>query len=159
MLSRQLENVNAPAYDHYVFSKIAASKILGINPYLIIGIDPPELKGDQKYCKVHLRYPPTSFKFVKISAFKAYFVESRKDRSSELLCEKTASPSIFSVPSARTNEVYKVKLDSDRIICTCKDWEVQDKVLKLKTPTCKHCYRVLTEIGHSSLSDYLTAKF
>lgn len=156
MIITQTPKLNTPNFPEYIYSKIAASKILGTSTYMITRIDAPIVRNGEKYCNVHLRYPAGCFKTLKAEAFKRYFVESRKDRSLELKPERTPNRIIFSVPSARTSEIYKVKLDNDFLICTCKDYEIQ-KSLEIKTPTCKHCYAVLNYLGYSNLSDYLKA--
>lgn len=131
-----------------IYSASAAARILGIPVGLIKGF-----VRWWKVCWVWVKGKrPT---FISLPVFKQHFVEWRKAQSRSLLLARVNSEQ-FRVVNPRKGTAYSVWALSDGLDCECEDFKNQ--IFMLKKACCKHCYRVLLELGFSSLQDYLIAQ-
>ncbi len=86
--------------------------------------------------------------------FKQHFVEWRKSKSKSLQVTKHLhNDKGYTVRNPYKDTYYYVFLKDSGLTCQCEDFKNQIKFLG--KGCCKHCYRVLSHLGYSSLRDYL----
>ncbi len=130
---------------HFVFSKAAAARILGV-----------QLNAIGKFeiwayvCFVHVKgQRPT---FISKKAFKQHFVDRRKADSKSFSVSRIKDNE-FRVINPQKCSMYSVWVFQDGLDCECYDY--QNQIVMLKKACCKHCYAVLNHLGFSNLSDYI----
>ena len=90
-------------------------------------------------------------KFVSKKDFYQDFVDTRKDAAIDLNIWQTSS-SRYTVHNPENGNRYEVTLKSKSIECECKDYQNQKR--SLGKGCCKHVYRVLFELGFTSLREF-----
>ncbi len=130
-----------------IYSKAAASRILGINK--------TEIKEIENWPKVILvKIHNQKSKFISKPDFRQHFADWRKSRSLSL--EPTPhvyNKQLFTVYNPYKDTRYQVRVHPQELICECDDWNNQKEILG--RACCKHCYSVLNYLNYSSLKEYL----
>ncbi len=93
-------------------------------------------------------------RFVSKAKFRQQFVEFRKAGATGLEVVKVPFESgEYMVSSSSKDGSYLVQCLTDKLTCTCQDYQSQAAVMK--KACCKHCYATLNHLGFASLADYI----
>lgn len=93
-------------------------------------------------------------RFVSKSKFKQQFVEFRKEGATGLDVVKVPfETGEYMVSSASKDGSYLVQCLTDKLTCTCQDYQAQ--YAAMNKACCKHCYATLNHLGYNSLADYI----
>ena len=88
--------------------------------------------------------------------FMKEFVAKRKRSSAKVsIADHPFKKSEYIATSSNDNVFYSLVPESDRITCTCMDY--QHQVEQLGRGCCKHGYSLLAKFGYESLKDYVLA--
>lgn len=128
-----------------LFSKTATARILNVERFMIERI---QVWDKTIWVKMRGEKP----QLISQNIYFNHFVTYRQKNSTNLIAikEDTAKWQVIN-PQKETWNI--VNLVGDRLTCTCEDYKNQINILK--RGCCKHCYKVLNEIGCHSLSDYV----
>lgn len=98
-------------------------------------------------------------RFVSKAKFRQMFVDFRRHGAKSLTVTKDLiEPNLYTVRNEAKDSTRRVEIvpgHKSPIQCTCEDYNAQ--ILAMGKGVCKHGYAVLTELGYSSLSDYIQA--
>lgn len=128
-----------------VFSKAAASRILGVPKTLIAGF-----KRFFRVCWVWVC--GSRPRFISKKLFLQHFAEHRQQQGRELPVQQWPNmPNWYEVGGQNNN--YPVVIESTGPECACEDYKNQIAILG--KGVCKHGYAVLLSLGYCTLRDYL----
>ena len=130
---------------NFVFSKAAASRILGVAKNLISGF-----KVFFRVCWVWVQGARP--RFISKKLFTQHFAEYRQQQGRELaVAGWPQMPNWYEVGGVSNN--YPVVLEPTGPECACEDYKNQIAILG--RGVCKHGYAVLLSLGYCSLREYL----
>lgn len=133
-----------------VYSASAAVRILGAS------VHAAQVQVRQWFSVVWVWVPGSRPRFMSKAAFKQHFVEFRRAAAKALrVTRHLMSPTNFSVRNESNGSVYVLQAVSSGLVCECDDYQNQARFLG--KACCKHGYAVLSHLGFSSLSGYLSA--
>jgi hypothetical protein len=89
--------------------------------------------------------------FVALSRYKEYFVESRKQRASQVIIDFSNNRTV--AYNRENGNNYQLIKEVNGIYCECEDYSNQRKAFN--TGCCKHGYALLNQLGFSSLAEYV----
>ncbi|AFY61169.1 SWIM zinc finger family protein [Synechococcus sp. PCC 6312] len=93
-------------------------------------------------------------RFASKAAFKHQFVAFRKAGAVGLDVVKVPfETGEYMVCSSSGETAYLVQYLTNKLTCTCQDFQTQAAVMK--KACCKHCYATLNHLGYNSLADYV----
>ena len=144
-LTQPIKTVNQLLYSKSAIARILNIALEEIEKYQIwhIGV----------WVKVIGKRP----KIISFKTFKQHFVDFRKSNLEQLIANQDSQKSYFwDVYNPQKETWHRVKIEPLKITCTCGDWQTQNTLLPLAC--CKHCYKVLNQLGFNSLRDYLSQK-
>lgn len=133
---------------NFVYSKAAAARILGVPVWAIARF---EIWAYVCFVQVRGQRPT----FIGKKAFRQHFVDWRIEQSKSL-CVAQVNREHYRVVNPKKNSAYSVWLHEDSLECECHDYSNQIVMFQGRA-CCKHAYAVLCWLGHSRLSDYITA--
>jgi hypothetical protein len=135
---------------NFLYSKSAAARILGVSVYSIA-----RFEVWAYVCFVHVKgQRPT---FMSKKAFKQHFVDWRIEQS-KWLCVAQVDREHYRVINPKKSTAYSVWAFEESFDCECEDYKNQVLIFNNGKACCKHCYAVLTWLGHNRLSDYISAQ-
>ncbi len=95
-------------------------------------------------------------RFASKTAFKQQFVDFRKQGSIGLEVVKVPfETGEYMVQSASKDGSYLVQSLTDKLTCTCQDYQSQS--VAMNKACCKYCYATLNHLGYTSLTEYINA--
>lgn len=89
--------------------------------------------------------------FVALSRYKEYFVESRKQRASQVIIDFSNNRTV--AYNRENGNNYQLIKEVNGIHCECEDYKKQRSAFN--TGCCKHGYALLNQLGFSSLAEYV----
>ena len=93
-------------------------------------------------------------RFVSFADFKRHFVDRRKSDATKLRAEKEPIfQNLYTVSNPAKGSSYQVALLDKKVDCNCEDFKNQ--IQFFGKACCKHAYAVLSQLGFSSLCDYI----
>ncbi len=94
-------------------------------------------------------------RFVAKAQFRHQFVNFRKQGAMGLNVQQVPfEDGEFLVGSSTGETAYLVQCLTDKLVCTCQDYQTQAAVMK--KACCKHCYATLNHLGFGSLAEYVS---
>ena len=130
-----------------LYTKASAATILGVKSSQIKTIELVE-NSDRVNVNGDIEIPKEEFM--------KEFVAKRKRSSVKVsIAEHPFKKSEYIATSSNDNVFYSLVPQSDRVTCTCMDY--QHQVERLGRGCCKHGYALLAKFGYDSLKDYVLA--
>ncbi|MEB3282341.1 MAG: hypothetical protein VKK42_25820 [Lyngbya sp.] len=138
------------SYNTLLFTKGNCAKVLDVKSWEIEHITESNNPNE-----VLVLLKNSQVKRVSVAQAGKHFVESRKERAKFLKTQQHHQHGRFwMVSSSGGKGSYQVELKLDKAICNCEDYKNQIEAFNGRA-ACKHVYAVLTELGCSSLSEYI----
>lgn len=146
-LTQQSQPKTTKTSNQLLYSKSAIARVLNISL--------PEIERYQFWkTGVWVKVVGQKPTIVSFKTLKQHFVDFRKNNIDSLIAHQDSqNQSHWQVYNSQSQSCYQLELHSDKITCNCDDYLTQQQLLP--KACCKHCYKVLNQIGFSSLQDYL----
>lgn len=130
-----------------LYSKSALARILGIDTNLITRL---EVWHSVVFAVIKGRRP----RFFSKKIFKIHFVQWRQAQAKALVATQNVfNPNIFYVKNETKATAYTVNFFIGGSTCDCEDFNNQKQFFGMAC--CKHIYASLSQIGFTSLRDYI----
>lgn len=128
----------------YIYSKLAAARILGIQSEEVL-----DVQGGLNVINVKTK---KGNKFVSPKKFIEGFAQFRQDAARHIEIWKIHD-SFWQAKSETGSNLYDIRISGTRIQCNCKDFTTQQE-LNMPKQCCKHIYAVLQSQGFHRLKDF-----
>lgn len=127
------------------FTKSAAARILNVKPHLI-----KLIVAESDGVSIQVGDEPSQK--IPVSKFAEDFAGFRKKGADGLISSPVHSH-VYSVLNPKKGTNYIVKTKPKGLVCQCKDW--LNSMITFRQGICKHSYRVLFDLGFTSLQEYV----